>query len=85
MQLSTIIKLITVSGTLMLVKILFLLHNQLLTSKSIIRNTGNVVLTVGTITSKNFDDVKSLFMNSPNTGADFTADLVLDTTLTLWW
>ena len=48
-----------------------------------LEDTSNVVLSIATITSRNFDDVKSLFMNSPNTGADFSADLVLDTTLTL--
>ena len=41
-----------------------------------LEDTSSVVLTVATITSRNFDDVKSVFMNSPNTGADFSADLV---------
>jgi len=48
-----------------------------------LEDTSNVELTIATITTRNFDDVKSLFMNSPNTGADFSADLVLDTSLTL--
>ena len=48
-----------------------------------LEDSSNVELTIATITTRNFDDVKSLFMNSPNTGADFTADLVLDTSLTL--
>ena len=48
-----------------------------------IEDSSNVVLTVATITTRNFDDVKSVFMNSPNTGQDFTANLVLSSTLTL--
>ena len=51
---------------------------------NLLRNSsGASTVTVSVITTRNFDDVKSFFMNSPNTGADFTADLVLDTTLTL--
>ena len=48
-----------------------------------LENASNADVTISSITSKNFDDVKSFFMNSPNTGADFTADLVLDTSLTI--
>ena len=48
-----------------------------------LEDSNDVVLTVATITSRNFDDVKSVFMNSPNTTADFTGDLVLSSNLTL--
>ncbi len=48
-----------------------------------LEDSSNVELTISTITSRNFDDVHSVFMNSPNTGQDFTGDLVLSSTLTL--
>ena len=48
-----------------------------------LEDSSNVELTIATITSRNFDDVKSVFMNSPNTGQDFTANLVLSSSLTL--
>ena len=48
-----------------------------------LEDSNDVVLTIATITSRNFDDVKSVFMNSPNTTADFTGDLVLSSNLTL--
>ena len=48
-----------------------------------LEDSNDVVLTIATITSRNFDDVKSVFMNSPNTTADFTGDLVLSSRLTL--
>ncbi len=48
-----------------------------------LEDSSNVVLTISAITTRNFDDVKSVFMNSPNTTADYTGDLVLSSTLTL--
>ena len=48
-----------------------------------IENSSNGDITVATITTRNFDDVKSVFMNSPNSGQDFTANLVLSSNLTL--
>jgi len=48
-----------------------------------LEDSSNVVLTISAVTTRNFDDVKSVFMNSPNTTADFTGDLVLSSTLTL--
>ena len=81
---NNLIQLITVSGN-------FNVGEHLISSSQTVSNnasqfiedSSNNVLSVTAITSRNFDDVKSLFMNSPNTGADFTADLVLDTSLTL--
>ena len=55
-------------------KILFH-HKQVSNNASqIIENSSNVVYNKWNITTRNFDDVKSVFMNSPNTGADFTAE-----------
>ena len=82
---NNLIQLITVAGN-------FNVGEELISSSQTVSNNANQFLEaaggsstvkVSAITSRNFDDVKSFFMNSPNTGADFTADLVLDTTLTL--
>ena len=81
---NNLVQLITVSGN-------FNVGEKLISSSQTVSNNANQLiedasnneLTVADITTRNFDDVKSLFMNSPNTGADFTADLVLDTSLTL--
>ena len=45
--------------------------------------TGGSALTLSSQSVKNFDDVKSVFMNQTAVGNRFTADLVLDTSLTL--
>ena len=45
--------------------------------------TGGSALTLSSQSVKNFDDVKSVFMNQSTAGNRFTADLVLDTSLTL--
>ena len=45
--------------------------------------TGGSALTLSSQSVKNFDDVKSVFMNQTAAGNRFTADLVLDTSLTL--
>ena len=81
---NNLIQLITVSGNFNVGENL-ISSSQTVSNNSSqhIENSSNAAVTVTAITSRNFDDVKSLFMNSPNTGADFTADLVLDTSLTL--
>ena len=81
---NNLIQLITVSGN-------FNVGENLISSSQTvsnnasqhIENSSNAAVTVAAITSRNFDDVKSVFMNSPNTTADFTGDLVLSSTLTL--
>ena len=81
---NNLIQLITVSGN-------FNVGENLISSSQTVSNQPNQLiedasgnnLTVAAITSRNFDDVKSVFMNSPNTTADFTGDLVLSSTLTL--
>ena len=81
---NNLVDLITVSGT-------FIVGENLISSSQtvsnnasqFIENSSNAAVTVAAITTRNFDDVKSVFMNSPNTGADFTADTVLSSTLTL--
>ena len=81
---NNLIQLITVSGN-------FNVGEKLISTSQTVSNNANQLiedasnneLTISVITSRNFDDVKSLFMNSPVTGADFTANLVLDTSLTL--
>ena len=45
--------------------------------------TSSSALTLSSQSVKNFDDVKSVFMNQSAAGNRFTADLVLDTSLTL--
>ena len=45
--------------------------------------TGGSALTLTSQSVKNFDDIKSVFMNQSAAGNKFTADLVLDTSLTL--
>ena len=45
--------------------------------------TGGSALTLSSQLVKNFDDVKSVFMNQSAAGNKFTANLVLDTSLTL--
>ena len=81
---NNLIQLITVSGNFNVGENL-ISSSQTVSNNSSqhIENSSNAAVTVAAITPRNFDDVKSLFMNSPNTGADFTADLVLDTSLTL--
>ena len=81
---NNLVDLITVSGT-------FIVGENLISSSQTVsnnasqflENSSNAAVTVAAITTRNFDDVKSVFMNSPNTGADFTADTVLSSTLTL--
>ena len=81
---NNLIELITVSGN-------FNVGEELISSSQttsnnssqFIINSSNAAVTVSAITSRNFDDVKSVFMNSPNTGQDFTANLVLSSNLTL--
>ena len=81
---NNLVQLITVSGN-------FNVGEKLISSGQTVSNNANQLLedgsnndlTVAAITSRNFDDVKSVFMNSPNTGQDFTANLVLSSTLTL--
>ena len=80
----TTINLITVSGNFNTgEKLISTAQTTSNNANQYLETSGNTDITVSSITSKNFDDVKSMFMNSPNTGADFTADLVLDTSLTL--
>ena len=45
-------------------------------------NSGTPI-TISSIVTKNFDDVKSTVMDSPVSGNDFTANLVLSSTLTI--
>ena len=81
---NNLIQLITVSGN-------FNVGEKLISTSQTVSNNANQLiedasnneLTVSSITSRNFDDVKSVFMNSPNTGQDFIANLVLSSTLTL--
>ena len=81
---NNLIQLITVSGNFNVGENLISSSQTVSNNASqFIENSGGAAVTVSAITTRNFDDVKSLFMNSPNTGADFTADLVLDTSLTL--
>tara|TARA_Y100001938_G_scaffold51208_1_gene71445 strand:- start:555 stop:7355 length:6801 start_codon:yes stop_codon:yes gene_type:complete len=81
---NNLIQLITVSGNFNVGENLISSGQTVSNNPSqFIENSGGAAVTVSSITTRNFDDVKSLFMNSPNTGADFTADLVLDTSLTL--
>ena len=81
---NNLVQLITVSGN-------FNVGEKLISTSQTVSNNANQLiedasnneLTVAAITSRNFDDVKSVFMNSPNSGQDFTANLVLSSTLTL--
>ena len=81
---NNLVQLITVSGN-------FSVGEKLISSSQTVGNNANQLiedasnneLTVAAITTRNFDDVKSVFMNSPNSGQDFTANLVLSSTLTL--
>ena len=80
---STTINLISVSGN-------FNTGENLISSAQTTSNDANQFLvnsgtpiTISTISTKNFDDVKSVFMNSSAAGAKFTADLVLDSRLAL--
>ena len=80
---STTINLISVSGN-------FNTGENLISSAQTTSNNANQYLlnsgtpiTTSTISTKNFDDVKSVFMNSSAAGAKFTADLVLDSRLAL--
>ena len=45
----------------------------------IIENSGNTDLTVSTITTFQFSEARQVFMDDDDSGQDFTADLVLDT------
>ena len=81
---NNLIQLITVSGNFNVGENLISSSQTVSNNASqFLENSSNAAVTVAAITPRNFDDVKSFFMNSPNTGADFTADLVLDTSLTL--
>ena len=81
---NNLVQLITVSGN-------FSVGENLISSSQtvsnntnqFIENSSNAAVTVASITTRNFDDVKSVFMNSPNSGQDFTANLVLSSNLTL--
>ena len=81
---NNLVQLITVSGT-------FNIGEKLISSSQTVGNNANQLiedasnneLTVAAVIIRNFDDAKSVFMNSPNTGADFTADTVLSSTLTI--
>ena len=81
---NNLVQLITVSGN-------FSVGENLISSSQTVSNiqinslkgVQMVTVTVAFITTRNFDDVKSVFMNSPNSGQDFTANLVLSSNLTL--
>ena len=80
---STTINLISVSGN-------FNTGENLISSAQTTSNNANQYLvnsgtpiTISAIETKNFDDVKSVFMNNSAAGAKFTADLVLDSRLAL--
>ena len=49
----------------------------------IIEDSGATNLTVATITTSSFEDVKSVFMDANGSAPNFVADLVLSNTLTL--
>jgi len=60
------------------------------TSQTVSNNAAQLIedasgneLTIAAVTSRNFEDVKSTVMDSPVTGNDFTANLVLSSTLTI--
>ena len=81
---NNLIQLITVSGNFNVGENLISSSQTVSNNASqFIENSGGAAVTVAAITTRNFDDVKSVFMNSPNTGADFTADTVLSSTLTI--
>ena len=48
-------------------------------TSEIIENSSNTDLTVSTITAYQFNQVRQVFMDDDDSGQDFTADLVLDT------
>ena len=81
---SNVLQLITVSGNFNVGEnLISTSQTTAAQANQFLEDSSNVVLTVGSIATTNFDDVKSVFMNSPNTGADFTADTVLSSTLTI--
>ena len=81
---NNLVDLITVSGNFNVgEKIISSSQTVSNNASQFIENSGGNDITVSLITSRNFDDVKSVFMNSPNTTGDFTADLVLSSNLTL--
>tara|TARA_B100001248_G_scaffold139809_1_gene104978 strand:+ start:3238 stop:10071 length:6834 start_codon:yes stop_codon:yes gene_type:complete len=81
---NNLVQLITVSGNFNVgEKLISSAQTTSNNANQLIEDASNNELTVAVITSRNFDDVKSVFMNSPNTGQDFTANLVLSSNLTL--
>lgn len=50
---------------------------------SIVETSGNVDITISSITTYSFQDFKQIFMNDADANQDFTADIVLDNQLTL--
>ena len=50
---------------------------------SIVETSGNVDITISSITTYSFQDFKQIFMNDADANQDFTADIVLDNELTL--
>ena len=79
-----ILQLITVAGT-------FNVGENLISTaqptsaqaNQLLEDTSNVVLTIATITTKSFEDAKSVFMDANASAPNFVADLVLGNTLTL--
>ena len=81
---NNILQLITVSGN-------FNVGEELISSSQPtsaqadqkLEDTSNVVLEIATVTTRSFEDVKSVFMDANGSAPNFVADLVLGNTLTL--
>ena len=49
----------------------------------ILENSSNADLTISAIVNNTFDKVKQMFMDDPDSGQDFSADTVLDSSFSL--
>ena len=49
----------------------------------ILENSSNADLTISAVVTNTFDKVKQVFMDDPDSGQDFSADTVLDTSFSL--
>ena len=71
----------------MLLVLLTLVKNLSTTSSSetdeILENSSNADLTISAVVTNTFDKVKQVFMDDPDSGQDFSADTVLDTSFSL--
>lgn len=78
---NTVIELINVVGS-------FNTGEKLISTSSsetdeIIENSSNTDLTISAVVTNTFDKVKQVFMDDPDSGEDFSADTVLDTSFSL--